>query len=227
MTFDGIFNMILSLSKVNLVSYVIRQLDVIFSDGNSADKDVIRRCVNKAIDRLEFCFINIQSHYYRKNGDVFFNHLHSDHYAAFLYILSNEVWVDCYDEDVPAKIFLLNKMLNGLDVLYSIKLPDVFLFLHPVGTVLGRADYGDYFVVYQGCTVGADHDKHPKLGDGLIMYSNSSVIGKCDIGANVVLGANTVVINCLIEDNAVVVGQYPHNHTHDNTGNMLQRYFNV
>ena len=37
------------------------------------------------------------------------------------------------------KLFLLNKALHGCDIYYEVALPSVFLLVHPLGTVLGRA----------------------------------------------------------------------------------------
>lgn len=60
--------------------------------------------------------------------------------------------------------------------------------------------------MYQGYTIGAVHGKGaPTIGDNVVMYAGSKIVGKVNIGNNVVIGANAVVIND-IPDNAVVVG---------------------
>jgi serine O-acetyltransferase len=217
--------MILSMPIEDLVMYVRRQIEIMFSDNYSIDINIIRIATEKSIARLNFCFSKIISHYYSKNDTVYFNHLNSDHYAAFLYCLSNEVWRYNEDDNLATKIFLLNKMMHGLDVLYSVILPDIFQFIHPIGTVLGKAQYSNHFVVYQGCTVGADNNKHPELGDGLVMFSNSKILGECKTGNNVILGANTVIINKNVEEGIVVVGAYPNNKFHVDGNDTLKNYF--
>ena len=44
--------------------------------------------------------------------------------------------------------------MNGVDLFYAIELPPVFGAEHPLGSVMGRAKYGEGFFFYQGCTVG-------------------------------------------------------------------------
>ena len=45
--------------------------------------------------------------------------------------------------------FLLNKLLFGIDVFYTVDLPKHYIFVHPIGTILGSgAIYSNYFVVY-------------------------------------------------------------------------------
>lgn len=41
------------------------------------------------------------------------------------------------------------------------------------------------------------------------MYANSSLIGKCDIGDNVILGAGALVKDAVIPSNSLVFGQSP------------------
>ena len=48
-------------------------------------------------------------------------------------------------------------------------MPDIFLLSHPVGTVLGRAKFEDFFVVHQRVTVGGDKDlNYPTFQKGVI-----------------------------------------------------------
>ena len=50
---------------------------------------------------------------------------------------------------------------------------------HPLGSVLGKADYGDYLFVYQGTTIGENRkgDKlfYPVLGNNILLYANSTI----------------------------------------------------
>ena len=72
----------------------------------------------------------------------------------FLYFLSQEYKSD-ENEELASRFYLLNKYLFGIDIYYEVNLPKIFMFIHPVGTVLGRAEYNDYLVVYQRCGVGS------------------------------------------------------------------------
>ena len=91
-------------------------------------------------------------------------------------------------------------------------MPSVFIVVHPLGTVLGRANYNDNMVFYQGVTIGATHEGvYPKFSGNNILYSNSSVIGSCNIGKNVIMGANSNIVNTDILENKTVLGNYPNN----------------
>ena len=76
------------------------------------------------------------------------------------------------------------------------ELPDVFAVQHPVGTVLGRATYSDYFICYHNCTVGANLDNdYPSFGRGVVMYGGSRVIGKTVVGDNSFVSTGAIVID--------------------------------
>ena len=78
-------------------------------------------------------------------------------------------------------------------------LPEVFLFVHPVGSVIGRARLGNFLCIYQNCSIGGSPRDgeldYPVLGDGVLMYAKSGVIGKSRVGSRVVLGAGSLVVN--------------------------------
>ena len=124
--YNGIIS---SIKAKDLASYVHRQISLFFPDDSAVLVSDIERYVGNALDRIEFCFRHVDSKYYtREDGKVLFNHLNGDHYAAFLYFLSNIIWLKSKDGKIPSKIFLLNKALHGIDLLYEVLMPDIFLF---------------------------------------------------------------------------------------------------
>lgn len=78
---------------------------------------------------------------------------------------------------------------------------------------MGRAEYGNHFFFYQGCTVGGNKHNgelfYLTIGNDVIMYSNSKILGDSHIGNNVGLAANTYVMNETIPNNCIVFGQSP------------------
>ena len=136
-------------------------------------------------------------------------------YAGFLYHLSHSIGMRGGLEDVALadKIYYLNKIMNGVEWYWNIELPEHFLCEHPVGSVLGRAEYGDYLCVYQGVTIGANFVKetciYPVLGNFVTLYANATVLGSSRIGNHVVVAANAFVMNEAIPDNCVVFGSSP------------------
>ncbi|WP_024467358.1 hypothetical protein, partial [Treponema pedis] len=182
--------------------------------------------IKMALDRCEYCFSHINTKYYSKNSDLEFNHLNSDHFAIFLYYLSNTIWKNAKDDMLPTKLFYLNKLMHGLDLFYSVSMPDIFLLVHPLGTILGNAHYENYFVCYQNCTVGSD-DEYPTFSEGCILYAHSSVIGNCKIGKNVRFGAYSFIINTNIPDNVTVLSQYPNNRVISSNRNVINDLFKL
>lgn len=206
--------MIIIGNKKELLNNLRKQIDAHFSI-NETEENTLKKYVDVALKKCEYCFSHVENKYFRcETGEVRFNPFHSVQYMTFLYYLSNIIYRNSNDTVLCDKLYYLNKTMNGLDMFYAIELPDVFSAEHPVATVLGRAKYANGFFFYQGCTVGGNRDKdgnvfYPILGENVRMYANSSIIGKCIVGNNVVLGAGTLVKNQDIPDNAIVFGQSP------------------
>lgn len=222
-------NMVTSLSKEELTIYISKQVLNYFPDGKTPDfaAKTEKVLVNTLI-RLWRAFSRIKSRYYRNNqGQVYFNHLHGDHYCSFLYLLSNELYKNGYENEA-SKVFLLNKTMFGIDVFYGIDLPEVFMFIHPVGTIVGNAHYSDYLVIYQGVTIGSlIEGKYPKFGEKTIIYSNSSVIGDCNFGTNCIVGAKAYVIDKDLQNDQIVLGNYPENRVIVNKKPTIDYYFHL
>jgi serine O-acetyltransferase len=218
-------NLSLSIKETSLVIYVTKQLNHYFPDDEVVSENKVASLVYNALSRIERCFQTINLPYYRKDENPFFNHLHGDHYSAFLYILSRQAYLNGL-ESLAAKIFLFNKLLFGIDAFYTIQLPESFVFVHPLGTILGRATYSNYFVVYQGVTVGANAKGiYPAFSEQTLLFSNSSVIGECQVGKNFVLGSMSSLIDTIVPDNKVLVGNYPNHKILNNSSNQIEKYF--
>ncbi len=213
-----------SLSRQELATYIERLLSHYIPDG-AEQLSCVGSFVNQSLDRIEHCFSHINKKYYWDDSGVSFDHLHGDHMASFLYFLGNVIWRETGDVLVPTKLSYLNKIMHGLDLFFSVQMPDIFVLVHPVGTVLGNAKYQDYLVVYQNCTVGAVTDIYPRFGVGTVLYSRSSVLGDCHLGNDVVCAANSMVIDSSVPDNSVVVGQYPSHRILPNSMSIRERCF--
>ncbi len=213
-----------TLDKNILTHYLANQINNVFPDTIEV-KDSVIKILPNVLERMSYCFSHIHKKYYFENEKPIFNHLNSDHYAMFLYWVANEAYKqDCIN--LAEKAFLLNKALHGVDAFYSIALPDIFLFVHPIGTILGNAKYSDYFVVYQNVTIGTDvKGAYPSFGEALVLYSKSSVIGHCSIGDNVCMAANSLVRNTNIPSNSIGVGLYPDFKIKQNSRNNKTDFF--
>ena len=109
------------------------------------------------------------------------------------------------------RMYRCNHFTIGLKKLASYKIK----FPHPIGIVIGiGVEFGSNCVVYQNVTIGTkgrelkkdgEVDKYPKLGDNVIVYPSSILIGDITIGNNVVIGAGTLVTKS-IPPNSMVYG---------------------
>jgi len=178
--------------RAQLLSYVARQLHHFFPDADSIPEleRALSRDLDEALVRLNTC-INA-ARMWRENE---FDYLHSTQYAIFLYFLSNTIWKNRADKILCTKLFYLNKALNGIDCFYEIDLPAIFFIGHTVGIVLAKATYSDHLVLYQNSTVGKNHGVAPVLGEGVVMYPNTAIIGRCDVRPGSIISQGVSVIN--------------------------------
>jgi serine O-acetyltransferase len=196
----------LSLEPDDLSRYVQSQLNHIFPDGRSVG--MIADHLPRALERLRVTIGHVRAKYFRDGEVSTFNHLNGDQYAMFLYLLGNTIFQAEGHQPVCEKLFNLNKTLHGLDCFYSIELPRVFLFCHPVGTVLGRAKYGDFLLIYQNCTVGSNHDvDYPDIGRVVALYKGASVLGRSRIGDFCKIAADATVLDEDLPDHSIYIGR--------------------
>lgn len=214
-----------SLSRDGLAAYLGRQVSNFFPDREIAAEE-LAPFVNAALERLALCFAGISDKYLLPGEEKRFNHRHTDHYAMFLYLVSNTINRMQGNLELADKVYALNKALHAIDVYHEVELPQVFFFQHPLGTVLGRANYGNCFMVYQRCTVGAKDQVYPTIGEGVVMYGGSSIIGDSTIGSNVWLSSGTTVIGQDVANDSVVFGRSPNITIKPTQRNSVRDLFN-
>lgn len=204
--------MIYSIPEGHVVQLVIKQLDNMFFISEE-EKETIKNAYPAVMRRVEINFAASPNKYYNRGDNTFFNPYHSGQWLIFLYYLSYELAHPSTqlkpDTSLADRVYYLNKMMNGCDLFYEVKLPDYFGIEHPVGTVIGRGQIADGFFFYQGCVVGGNHDIYPVIGKNCWMWAHSKIIGNCHIGDNVTLAAGCLIKDCDIPSNSVVFGESP------------------
>lgn len=184
----------LSLEQAQLVQYVEKQLGVYLPDGYHMDEDVIKKGVSDALERCENCFKHILLPGYRDaNKEAVFSHLHMDQYASFLYFLGNSIWRKTEEKNFCDKILNLNRILNGFFISYKCEMPNVFVFAHPVGSIIGNVQYADGLYISQNVTVNTDKDL--KIGKGCFLGVGAKIIGSQRIGDRCSIGADVLIYN--------------------------------
>lgn len=213
-----------SLSNHQLAEYICQQINHFFPDPYPVQKDEVLKAIELSEERVFYCFGNIRKKYFNEVETIHFNHLISDQYCMYLYMLANHYHLSTGEIQLPTKLYLLNKALHSVDIYFTTQLPEIFLLVHPLGTIIGRAQFSDYFIAYQGCTVGCLNDGiFPTFEGKTILYANTSVLGNCKIGDNVCFAAGTMIVNKTIEANKIVMGQSPQIITRPNLKDIEQR----
>lgn len=179
---------IIGFDRNALIAYTARQIQNLFPDGFDPRPDLAVH-VDEALGRLQRCVNAVRAWPVDR-----FDPLHSSQYCTFLYFWGNTIWRNTGRNETPLRLFLLNKALNAIDCFYEIELPEVFFIGHSVGIVLAKAIYGNHLVLYQNSTVGKNHGEAPVLGEGVIMYPNTAVIGNCRVGSRSIIAQGVSVI---------------------------------
>lgn len=195
-----------SLDARALSAYAAGQVNALFPDGDPVSADALIPAAEGALPRLEHCFVHVDNKYFFDGESAVFDHLHGDQYAMWLYLLSNELHRQGGPASICSKLFLLNKALHGLDAFYEVELPSIFLLVHPLGTVLGRGTYSDYFVAYQRCGVGSNHDVYPTFGRHVTLRPGSAVLGTCTIGDHCQIATESLVLDRDLPDHTLYIG---------------------
>lgn len=194
-----------SLDAEALAALAARQCANLIPDG-ADDRAAFRSAASAALSRLEHCFQAIDNKYFFNGKSAVFSHLHGDQYAMWLYFLSNQLYRQDGPPEACARLFLLNKALHGCDIFYEVALPEIFLLVHPLGTVLGRGEYADYFVAYQRCGVGSNHDIYPRFGHHVTLRPGSAVLGNCTIGDHCQIATESLVLDRDVPSGSLYIG---------------------
>jgi serine O-acetyltransferase len=200
----------LELTRSELVALVSRQIESLFCIRAAEEREILSAGIDAALERCAYCFSHTKNKYYSRDGAAYFNPFHSGQYSIFLYFLSNSVFtLQPNARTLADRVYYLNKALNGLDLFYEVNMPRVFFLDHPVGSVLGRATYGEYFAFAQNCTVGNNKGTYPVIGQNVRMMAYSMILGDCKVGDNVILSAQSYVKDTDIPSCSIVFGAYP------------------
>lgn len=130
-------------------------------------------------------------------------------HALIAYRISNKLYKN--------KLFFLARLLSqisrfftGIEIHPGATIGKGLFIDHGMGVVIGEtAEVGDNVTIYHGVTLGGTGKhkgkRHPTIGNNVIIGSGAKVLGPINIGDNVKIGANSVVLKD-IEDNKTAVG---------------------
>lgn len=105
---------------------------------------------------------------------------------------------------IPRIITEMAHSETGIDIHPGATIGEYFTIDHGTGVVIGEtATIGKNVKMYQGVTLGAKSfpmdengnpikgiPRHPSIGDNVVIYSNSTILGTIKVGDNCVIGGN-------------------------------------
>lgn len=100
---------------------------------------------------------------------------------------------------------------TGIEIHPAAKIGKRLFIDHGTGVVIGETTIiGDDCTIYQGVTLGAtgkDHTykRHPTIRNRVMIGAGAKILGNIEIGNDVKIGANAVVLNS-VSDRQTVVG---------------------
>ena len=198
----------ISISTKELINLTLNQLSSLFTLGQKEAVE-LTNAIHQVLEQVEYCFSYNKNKYYYEYDTVVFNPFHSGQYTIYLYFLSRYLFRKNVNKLLTDKVYYLNKMLNCTDIYYEVELPAVFGLDHPVGSVIGRAKYSNFFYFTQNCTVGNNRGIYPVFGENVILLAGAMVIGSSHVGKNCIISAKAYVRDQDIPDNSLVFGQSP------------------
>lgn len=127
--------------------------------------------------------------------------------------------------DVPLIPRIITEMAHsetGIDIHPSAQIGHHFTIDHGTGVVIGATCIiGNHVKLYQGVTLGAKSfpldeqgnpikgiPRHPILEDGVIVYSNATILGRITIGKGAVIGGNIWVTESVAPGARIVQKKY-------------------
>ena len=123
--------------KLDPKAQLLHQINALYLYGG--DTAEIDKVFDHVIGRLDACLSHVRNKYYHNNGETIFNPLHVAQWTMFLYMMANELSKNG-NTDLCDMIYGLSKMVSSADIFYGVKMPRIWFFDHPQGSVMGRAE---------------------------------------------------------------------------------------
>lgn len=103
----------------------------------------------------------------------------------------------------------ISRFFTGIEIHPAALIGRGLLIDHGCGVVIGEtAIVGDNCTIFHGVTLGGRGDKkgkrHPTLHNGVFVGAGAKILGNIEIGNNVKIGANAVVLTNIPDDSTAV-----------------------
>lgn len=137
--------------------------------------------------------------------------LHTGFWAVASYRLQHALWQSGWHW-LARWLSLCSRLFTGVEIHPAVKAGRRLFIDHGMGIVIGEtAELGDDVSIYQGVTLGGIatsviHGKrHPTIGNNVIIGAGAKVLGAIEVGDDVRIGSNAVVVKP-VPDGVTMVG---------------------
>ena len=173
------------MTEAEMANYTNQQLkNLLISDHD------VTPFVKDSLDRTLRCFEPNKNKYYEGNKNI--SVFHSGQYSIYLYYLANTIYKKSGNTELASKIYYLNKILHSVDWFYAIKLPSYWGLSIQLGVFWEELNMMTAYSFTKVVQL-VETKKYPSLGRNVIMYSNATILGNCNVGDNVIIATGTTV----------------------------------
>ena len=154
-------------------------------------------------------------------------------YPGFHAVLTHRVAHALYEEECfeyARELAEYSRVETGIDIHPGAEIGEYFFVDHGSGVVIGETTtVGDWARIYQNVTLGAlhfeekeegeeegggqmlakDYERHPDIGDHVVIGAGSNVLGTVTVGDHVNIGAQSWVTDDVPDDTSVFVADHP------------------
>lgn len=129
-------------------------------------------------------------------------------HAVLVHRMSHMLWNNGFRW--LAKVFsMLARWLTGIEIHPGAQIGRRFFIDHGMGVVIGEtAEIGDDCTLYHGVTLGGTSwekgKRHPSLGNDVVVGAGAKLLGPIDVGDDVRIGSNAVVLKDVVPGSTVV-----------------------
>lgn len=111
---------------------------------------------------------------------------------------------------IARSISQISRFFTGVEIHPGATIGKRVFIDHGMGIVIGETcRIGNNVTIYQGVTLGGTGKergkRHPDIGDNVLIAAGAKVLGNIEVGSNVNIGANSVVLKD-VPDYSTVVG---------------------
>ena len=131
-------------------------------------------------------------------------------HAVWAYRVAHRMWESNEKLRLPARILSQAvRSVTGVEIHPGAKLGRRLFIDHGMGVVIGEtAEVGEDVTIFHGTTLGGTSmnkgKRHPTVGSRVTIGSGAKVLGPIDIGDDVQIGANAVVVRDVPNGNTAV-----------------------